>query len=164
MQAIQDFFSSQNSDNSLEWHMQGSGVLTWSVFSIYRATLWTAGPLKLHNNQPANSAFALQFEYLRNVSADYIAEASQRELLRLAEHPEQLVQSWMQGLREILPDAGRGDLLWILFRPALDVGFYKDGHRLGEIVDPAFCQAFSGIWFHENCHNPRLRKQLLKEA
>lgn len=165
MQAIKDFLTSQMGNDSPDWQQQGSGLLTWSVFSIYRATLWTAGSLELHENQPGNNAFALQFEYLRNVSADYIIDASQREMLRIASATDTAIAQWTDQLRTIIPDAGRGDLLWILFLPEQqEVRFYNDEQLLGSMVSSGFPRAFADIWFHQQCHSPRLRNQLLGEA
>ncbi len=165
MQAIKDFLTSQMGNDSPDWQQQGSGLLTWSVFSIYRATLWTAGTLELHENQPGNNAFALQFEYLRNVSADYIIDASQREMLRIASATDTAIAQWTDQLRTIIPDAGRGDLLWILFLPEQqEVRFYNDEQLLDSMVSSGFPRAFADIWFHQQCHSPRLRNQLLGEA
>ena len=161
MQAIKDFLSGLVGTDSPEWQQQGSGLLTWSVFSIYRATLWTAGPLALEGSQPRNAAFALQFEYLRNVSADYIIDASQREMSRLSAQPAPQLDSWLAQLRSIIPDAGRGDLLWIVFLNQQEVRFYTHEQLLGTITDGTFPQAFANIWFHPQCHSPTLRQQLL---
>lgn len=173
----QVFLASHTPFAATDWMPSGSGILTWSVFSIYRATLWQVGPLSMSaaaiSEQPpvpriSNPAFALQFEYLRNVSADYIIEASQRELKRLALADSAQIATWILALREIIADAGRGDLLWIVFTPSVGVRFlsqrFSQSELLGDIADADFCQAFADIWFHPDCHSAKLRRSLLQEA
>lgn len=146
------------------WQSQGTGTLTWSVFSVYHATLWTSGPLVLEAGEPANPRFALQFSYLRNVSAESIVEASQREIARLAEPTLEQMQRWEAALRKVMPDARRGDVLWMIFERGQAVSFHHADGALGRIADPDLAIAMAHIWFHPDCHSQRLRLQLLKET
>ena len=164
----QVFLASHTPYGATAWTSNGSGILTWSVFSIYRATLWSVGALAMSGDRISNPGFALQFEYLRNISADYILEASQRELKRLALHDAESISSWIAAMREIIPDTSRGDLLWIVFMPGHGVRFlsqkFSQSELLGEIQDAQFCQAFADIWFHPECHSAKLRRSLLQEV
>lgn len=168
MLETQVFLASHTPFGATEWIANGSGNLTWSVFSIYRATLWSVGALAMSEQRIINPGFALQFEYLRNISADYIVEASQRELTRLALYEQERIHGWQAALRDILPDTSRGDLLWLVFIPGQGVHFlsqkFSQYERLGAIEDSDFCQAFADIWFHPNCHSAKLRRALLQEA
>lgn len=163
----QVFLASHTPYEATAWTPSGSGILTWSVFSIYRATLWSVGSLTVSEQGISNPSYALQFEYLRNISADYIIEASQREMLRLGLHTDANIQRWILAMRGIIPDTSRGDLLWIVFTPGQGVRFlsqkFSQSELLGEIADAEFCLALADIWFHPDCHSAKLRRSLLQE-
>ncbi|MCB5185861.1 chalcone isomerase family protein [Methylobacillus gramineus] len=163
MEDIQDFLTLQTASPANSWLQQGTGTLTWSVFSIYRASLWTLDSLHLVNNSIANQAFALRFEYLRTVTAEYILKASRTELQRLGHAPDQSIQQWQNALAGIMPDVVKGDIVWIIFQPGIKVSFFQQTTTLGEILDPAFCTAFASIWFDPDCHSKTLRSALLQK-
>ncbi|WP_293779643.1 chalcone isomerase family protein [uncultured Oxalicibacterium sp.] len=146
------------------WQQQGTGTLTWSVFSVYHATLWTAGALRLGASMPANDSFALQFAYLRNVSAESILDASEREITRLSKPASEQLTVWMQALRDIMPNAGRGDALWMIFQRGRSLTLLNDKATLGCIEDGALTDAMARIWFDPECHSQNLRLALLKET
>jgi hypothetical protein len=163
MQAPQDFLNTHAPQTAASgWQQQGSGILSWSVFPIYRATLWTAGALQIEGEELHNHVFALQFGYLRKVSSEHTIEASSREISRLHAHiPQEILDGWLATLSRILPDTEKHDELWAIFDLNHGVSFFSNDQPLGQIDDATFSKAFADVWFHLNCHSPKLRQALL---
>lgn len=142
------------------WHLQGEGVFTWSVFRVYRMALHVLG----EGDFDPNRAFALDLNYLRNVSAPQIAETSVQEMRRISVCDESDLARWGTALGEILPDVKLGDRLIGVFAPECGVAFYSQDAHLGDIAEPAFAQAFAGIWLDALTRAPKLRAALLGQV
>lgn len=149
------------------WCVQGQGLFTWSVFRVYRAALHVQGEPAL-NPQTVLSGeappYALDLNYLRNVSADQIVQTSVQEMERLCDVDQDRLASWGEQLRAILPDVTLGDRLIGLFRPGRGVSFFGRDQELGHIEDAAFAVAFAAVWLDEETRAPALRAALLGSA
>ena len=119
-------------DFSLDWKVCGSGVLTWSVFRLYRATLHVPGVFD------ASRPFAIDLRYLRRIPADQIVETSIDEIRRLRSPDQETLTRWQGELSSVIPDVSLGSRLIGVFEPGRGVAFYSDAHRLGEVCEPKF--------------------------
>ena len=137
------------------WSVCGSGVFHWSVFKLYRATLYAPGDFD--PSQP----FALDLAYLRTIDAQQIVDTTMREIERLSRCDASVLSEWKLGLSKILPDVKLGDHLIGLFLPNQGVKFYSATNALGEVMSPAFAGAFAAIWLGPDTHSPTLRSALL---
>ena len=146
------------SDFKLDWAVCGSGVLTWSVFRLYRATLHAPG-----GQFDASRPFALDLSYLRRIPASQIVERSIEEIRRLRVQDDEALARWQDALATLIPDVSLGSRLIGVFDPQGTVVFYFDSRRLGEIRDPQFAQAFAAIWLDPQTRSPELRARLLGE-
>ena len=144
------------------WQVHGQGLFTWSVFRVYRAALHVQGD-EFDTAAPCASAepFALDLNYLRNVSADQIVQTSVQEMRRLREPDEAALALWGEQLQAILPDVGLGDRLVGVFVPGKGVSFFGREAALGQIDDPAFAEAFAAVWLDAQTRAPALRANLL---
>ncbi len=147
-----------------EWSIQGRGLFTWSVFRVYEASLLVQQPLTaaaISTNFNALSPFALDLNYLRNVSAVQIAQTSVAEMIRICNvDPIRAVQ-WGEQLGAVLPNVSLGDRLIGLFEPNHSVTFFSNDQYLGGVIEPAFVPAFASVWLDPKTKAPRLRAALL---
>lgn len=139
-----------------DWHLCGQGLFTWSVFRVYRAALHAQA-----ERFDPQGRFALDLNYLRNVSAEQIAQTSVQEMQRLAGVDSQTAQIWGEQLQNILPDVGLGDRLIGVFDPGVGVRFYGGQSELGCIADVGFLRAFAAVWLDPDTRAPALRAKLL---
>lgn len=137
------------------WTFSGCGVFSWSVFRLYRASLFVQG--SVDSGRP----FALQLSYLRKVTAQQIADTSVQEFRRLELGSAEQQQQWGRVLLSLLPDVAMGDHLIGLFYPNQKVEFFDGSRHLGTVDDPAFAQAFAAIWLDPRTKGQALRKALL---
>ncbi len=140
----------------------GSGKLTFFGLDVYESSLWVAPSFKSTGFE--NYAFALELHYLRNFSADAIAQRSIEEMQRLEPLPEQKSEQWLNALREALPNVKKGDRLIGLHRPGSGVVFWSNGKRSGEVRDAEFARQFFAIWLSPKTSEPKLRRALLAKA
>lgn len=147
-----------------DWHVQGRGLFTWSVFRVYEASLLVQQPLTAHsfatdfNNL---APFAIDLNYLRNVSAAQIAQTSIAEMIRLCDVDPIRAVEWGEQLGSVLPDVCLGDRLIGLFEPNHSVTFFSNDVYLGGVIDPAFVPAFASVWLDPKTKAPTLRAALL---
>lgn len=139
-----------------DWHLHGQGLFTWSVFRVYRAALHAIG-----EGFSADRVYALDLNYLRNVTAEQIAQTSVEEMQRIAGVDADTAERWGELLLGILPDVRLGDRLIGVFEPGVGVAFFNRDGALGEINDPAFVSAFAAVWLDEQTRAPGLRAKLL---
>lgn len=146
--------------NPDHWRRLGNGVLSWSVFKIYEATVWINSPDAYFN---ADQHFALQLDYLRNIAGNQLAASSMAEMIRL--YPESALHfsAWQKHLDTIARDMQRGDTLTIEFHPTPDIGarFFLNDAFLAEVADVGFADAFAAIWLDPRTKAPDLRAKLL---
>ncbi len=140
----------------------GSGKLTFFGLDVYESSLWVAPSFKPTAFE--NHAFALELHYLRNFTADAIAQRSIEEMQRLEPLPDQKAEQWQKALREALPNVKKGDRLMGLHRPGAGVVFWNNGKRSGEIRDAEFARQFFAIWLSPKTSEPKLRRAMLAKA
>lgn len=130
-------------------------------FCLYRAELWApkASIAPLSSDIP----FALSLTYERSLSGARIVSTGIDEIQRLATQPiaDATLSAWRDAMRRAFGDVSRGDELCGVYLPGRGARFYLNGNVSAEIDDPAFAQAFFGIWLDPRTRAPSLRKQLL---
>ena len=67
-------------------------------------------------------------------------------------------------MKAIFPTVGKGDRLTGVNVPSRGAAFFHNGKPIGEIVEPAFAQAFFGIWLDPRTSRPDFRSRLLGES
>lgn len=139
----------------------GAGEFCVLGFCLYRAELWAAQPPAVPT--ASETPFALLLTYERSVSGERIVSTGLDEMQRLAPHPiaEATLTTWQQDMRRAFGDVSRGDELCGVYLPGHGARFYTNGKVSTEVRDPAFAQAFFGIWLDARTRAPTLRKQLL---
>jgi hypothetical protein len=140
------------------WGIVGTGVFSWSVFKLYRASLYALGPFQ------SGSPFALDLTYLRNISSDQIVTTSMREIERLRTPTPDQARDWAIALLDIVPNVSLGFRLIGLFLPGKGVRFFNQNEYLGEILDAEFEQAFAAVWLDPETRSPALRASLLGQT
>jgi hypothetical protein len=139
-----------------DWHVHGQGLFTWSVFRVYRAALHVTG-----DGFATDQVYALDLNYLRNVSAEQIVQTSVQEIQRIVGVDADTADRWGEQLLDILPDVKLGDRLVGVFEPGVGVSFFSREAALGSIEDPGFVDAFAAVWLDEQTRAPALRTKLL---
>jgi hypothetical protein len=139
-----------------QWRLLGEGQLRWLGFRIYDAALWVDG-----DGRPDSAPFALELRYHRDIASDRLVQTSLDEMRRLALADEAMLERWRDDLEAAFPDVVAGDV--IVGRKSADgsAEFYHRGARTVRIADPAFAEAFFGIWLDEGTREPGLRAALL---
>jgi Chalcone isomerase-like len=140
----------------------GSGKLTFFGLDVYKSSLWVSPSFKPDRYE--NHAFALELHYLRNFSAEAIAQRSIEEMQRIESLPEQKAEQWQNALREALPNVKKGDRLMGLHSPGVGVVFWSNGKRSGEVRDAEFARQFFAIWLSPKTSEPKLRRALLAKV
>ena len=64
-------------------------------------------------------------------------------------------------MKATIPSVRKGDRLIGINLPGEGVRFLHNGEPIGSIADPAFAQAFFGIWLDPRSSEPELRSSLL---
>lgn len=139
------------------FYRQGSGEYRKFGFLIYEATLWTSG---LELLEPP---YALGLTYRRAISSQQLVDASVSEMRKLRVADETRLMTWAAELSRIFPDVKPGDRIIGIHEPA-GARFMHNTRWIGEVRDPAFAEAFFGIWLHPNTSAPALRAALLATA
>lgn len=132
------------------WQLVGSGQMQWFVFTVYDAALWQAP-----------GAQALAIRYARSIPSVTLADTTVDELTRLG---LPAAERWRAALLTHFPDVVEGDVIVAVRQAGGEVRFYHQGRSTGTIEDPAFGEAFFGIWLDPRTRAPELRAALLGEA
>ena len=142
--------------------LQGSGRMRFLAFDVYEARLWT--PADFRPSRFAEAAFALELNYLRNLSTEVLVEASVREMRRLGTWTSQREAAWTPALKTAFPPVKPGDRITGVHRPGQGAAFYVNGQLRTAWDDPELGRAFFGIWLSPASSEPALRAQLLGAA
>ncbi len=135
----------------------GGGLLRSFGFQIYNVYLWTPHGAPFDRSKP----HALDVHYLRNFTAKQLAERSIDEMRAQGVGHDGVYGQWIAEMQRVLADVKEGDHLTGVVTPTRSAKFFHNGRYRGEIVDPAFTDAFFGIWLGEKTSQPRMRDQLL---
>lgn len=135
----------------------GGGLLRVFGFQVYNAYLWTPGGSSFDRAKP----YILDLHYLRTFSAKQLAERSIDEMRGQGTGSDAVYTKWVAEMQRVFADVKDGDRLTGVATPMRTAKFFYNGVYRGEIADPAFTDAFFGIWLSENSSQPRMRGQLL---
>jgi hypothetical protein len=76
-------------------------------------------------------------------------------------HDEARLSRWSRQMSAVFPNVRKGDRLIGLARPGVEARFYSGQDYIASIRDPAFVEAFFGIWLHADTSAPQVRARLL---
>ncbi|MES2934790.1 MAG: chalcone isomerase family protein [Pseudomonadota bacterium] len=140
--------------------LSGQGSYRWFGLKIYDAQLWI-GDKAYSPSAPSAVPFALDLRYARNLVGAKIAQASVDEMAHNGSGTAEQRQAWLLKMRELFPDVHDNTHITGVLLPGQGARFYLDGKLLGEVADPAFADAFFGIWLNPKTSAPALRSALL---
>ena len=135
----------------------GGGLLRIFGFQIYNAYLWTPGGSGFDRSRP----YVLDIHYLRTFSAKQLAERSIDEMRGQGIGSDAVYPKWSSEMQRVFADVKEGDRLTGVATPSRSAKFFYNSTYRGEIMDPAFTDAFFGIWLNEKSSQPKMRNQLL---
>jgi hypothetical protein len=135
----------------------GGGLLRVFGFQVYNVYLWTPAGAAFDRSKP----YALDLQYLRNFSAKQLAERSIDEMRGQGIGGDAVYPKWLAEMERVFADVKDGDRLTGVVTPTKTSKFFYNGAFRGEVIDPAFADAFFGIWLNEKSSQPRIRNLLL---
>lgn len=135
----------------------GGGLLRIFGFQIYNAYLWTPAGTSFDRGKP----YVLDIHYLRNFTAQQLADRSIDEMQGQGVGSDTQYPKWIAEMKRVFADVKPGDRLTGVATAARTAKFFYNGSYRGEIADPAFTDAFFGIWLSEKSSQPRMRERLL---
>ena len=138
----------------------GGGLLRIFGFQVYNAYLWTPEGASFDRTQP----HVLDIHYLRTFSAKQLAERSVDEMRGQGTGSEAVYPKWIAEMQRVFADVKEGDRLIGVATAARTAKFFYNGAYRGEIADPAFTDAFFGIWLSEKSSQPGMRDRLLGKS
>lgn len=135
--------------------LQGSGEMRYLGLPIYEGRYWSA-----ERGYSTARPFALELRYHRSLSGARIAGRSVDEIGKLGYGSSAERARWGELMTQLFPDVRSGDRLTGVNVPGQGARFFRNGEPIGAITDPAFAQAFFGIWFDPKTSRPEFRRQL----
>jgi Chalcone isomerase-like len=136
---------------------RGGGLLRVFGFQVYKAFLWTPDGNPFDRTKP----YALDIEYLRNFTAKALAERSIDEMRGQGVGGDDVYPKWLAEMQRVFADVKPGDRLTGVVTTRRSAKFFYNGMLRGEVSDPAFADAFFGIWLNEKTSQPAFREKLL---
>lgn len=146
-------------DDAPQLKLHGSADMRHFGFKLYTARLWTDA-----QGFRAAAPFALDLEYALDVEAQDLVETSIEEIRKQGYRDEALLARWARDMAAVFPDVRKGDRLIGLALPGVEARFYSAQGFIASIRDPAFVDAFFGIWLGSETRAPRVRARLLGGA
>ena len=125
-------------------------------FTISTARLWTDGAT-FSDRAP----YAIDLEYALDISAQDLVKTSIAEMRGLGYRDEAELARWSQAMARVFPDVRKADRLLGYEQPGDEARFYSGQGYLASIRDPAFVDAFFGIWLNDRTSAPKVRARLL---
>lgn len=139
----------------------GARLSVWG-FQVYDARLWTEPSFTAESY--LQRSFALEINYLRNVSGESIADSSLKEMRGIGSMTQAQADKWLTDMRKLFPDVKKGDRLVGIYKPGMGALFTFNGQPAGELRDTEFASLFFGIWLSPKTSKPQMRLQLLGQA
>lgn len=135
----------------------GTGSLRMLFMTAYDAALWTdAGHWSMQ------APFAISMTYHFACDASDIVDRAVDEMTHANPNlSSATIAHYRTLIAGLFPAVKSGDNMTGLYTPDGTVKFYHDGQQTGQVRDPAFAQAFFGIWFSPDTSEPGLRAKLL---
>jgi Chalcone isomerase-like len=137
--------------------VRGGGLLRVYGFKVYNIHLWTPLAASFDAKQP----HALSLQYLRSFSAVQLADRSIDEMRAQGAGDAALYPKWREAMLRVFKDVKANDQLTGVVLSDQRSRFYLNEQLRGEIADPAFAEAFFGIWLNEKTSQPEMRLRLL---
>jgi hypothetical protein len=137
----------------------GEATLRWLGLQVYDIRLWAEGAQALQ--RPEATRLALELQYARALDGGRIAERSLQEMQGIGTVAPSQGERWLQAMRTLFPDVGRGDRITGLQLPGEAARFWLNGQPRGEVRDAEFTRLFFGIWLSPRTSQPKLRAALL---
>lgn len=134
----------------------GKGQFHYLFMHIYDAELFAS-----NGTYAPDAPFALKLTYHRALDGEDIAEESIRQMRKQGLKDEAALSRWRAEMQKVFPNVAKGDSLTGVRTSGGGADFYHGENPIGEIKDPAFADAFFGIWLNPKTTEPTLRKQLL---
>ena len=135
----------------------GGGLLRVFGFQVYNVYLWTPGGAAFDRSKP----YVLDLQYLRTFTAKKLAERSIDEMRGQGLGDDTVYPKWLAEMERVFADVKEGDRLTGVVTATKTSKFFFNGTFRGEVLDPAFVDAFFGIWLNEKSSQPRMRNLLL---
>ena len=132
----------------------GSGVYRKFGFSIYQATLWA--PFGVWDK---TKPFALELQYMRNLSKETIVDAALDSIRDQDIADEKTIAKWEKILNQALPAVQNNDIVGLVL-PGQKSILYHNGKMISSLDDQALSAAFFNIWLGDGADED-LRKALL---
>jgi hypothetical protein len=142
--------------------LSGQAKMRFLGFEVYQASLWINPGFV--DSAYAESAFALDLQYLRDFKGGDIAKRSLAEMLRQAPLAAEVQSRWEAQMRALFPDVKAGDRITGVNQPGVGAAFWHNGRPLGDVRDAAFAKQFFGIWLSVQTSEPQLRQALLAKV
>lgn len=143
-----------------ELKVLGGGQLRVFGFQVYNVYLWTPAGASFDRRKP----YALDLQYLRTFSAKQLAERSIDEMRGQGIGSDTVYPKWLAEMERVFADVKDGDRLTGVVTASKTSKFFYNGAYRGEVIDPAFADAFFGIWLNEKSSQPRVRNLLLGKS
>jgi hypothetical protein len=143
--------------------LAGQGAFTWFGLTIYHAELWV-GPQGYRPSARDAAPYVLDLRYARALNGRKIAEASAEQMEKIGAGTPAQRAAWLERMKAIFPDVQERSHVSGVFLPGQGARFYRDGKELAMVDDPAFAQAFFGIWLDPATTGRKLRESLLRDA
>ena len=137
----------------------GSARMRYFTFNIYDASLWVVPGFAA--SRYAQTPFALQLNYLRNLDGTAIAERSLVEMRRGASITPAQEQRWLSAMQATFPNVKAGDRITGLHQPGVGARFWFNGTARAAIADAEFSRLFFGIWLADSTSEPSMRLAML---
>jgi len=134
--------------------VRGEATFRFIGFPLYQARLYTTDGAPLDWNQD----FAIELNYLRNLTKKDLIESTLKELDRLG-HPLPLREQ----LSQCFDDVSKGDQYLAVSRGHDQIGFWRNGTRVCTLTHPQFKQQFMAIFVGQNTRSKAFTRKLKGE-
>lgn len=137
----------------------GEARLKVWFWEVYESSLYTASGDYNAQNYP----IALQIDYLRDISAEDLVEATAEQWQKQG-LDDKRTSPWIERIKALWPDIRKGDQLIFRVDNNQKGRFYYNQEPLGEVEDTDFAPAFLGIWLSPDTEYPKLREKLIQRS
>jgi len=137
----------------------GKGRMKVMLWNVFDATLYAE-----NGQYDADKPFALSLAYLRKLKGKKIVEKTLSEIRSQGPLDSETGKRWSTALDKIIPDVDDKTIITGVRDARANTLFYQNGAFIGQIDDPAFTEAFFGIWLGNKSSKPELTRKLLGQT
>ncbi len=157
-----------STDDWRQWKTVGEAKLTWLIFDIYTSRLKTPDGEYKVSGDISPHPFALEINYLRDVSREELINATDEQWQKLG-FTKSYRRQWVSDLKTIFPDIKNGDTLAYVTDGKTGQLIYRSAsgepyETVGYVNDERLNDAFLSIWLSPNTEYPKLREQLIGQV